>query len=114
MDRRAELKLIYKETEIPMGVYQIKNNLNGKIFVGSGLNLQGMINRSQFELKMGFHRNKALQEDWNQQGEAAFSFEILQQFKPDKESKRDILKKLQDLEKAWVLQLQANGEAVYE
>jgi hypothetical protein len=114
MDRRAELKLIFKETEVPMGVYQIKNNVNGKIFIGSSLNLQGMINRRQFELKMGFHRMKALQEDWNQQGEAAFSFETLQQFKPGNESKRDILKKLQDLEEAWMLQLKANGEAVYE
>jgi hypothetical protein len=114
MDRRTELKLLYKETEISLGVYQIRNKVNGKIFIGSGLNLQGMINRSQFELKMGMHRIKALQADWNQHGEAAFSFETLQQLKPDNESKRDILKKLQALEKAWVHQLQTDGESIYE
>lgn len=40
MDRKAELKRLYKETKTKAGVYQIINTVNQKVFVGSTMNLK--------------------------------------------------------------------------
>ena len=40
---KKELKKQYKQTLQPMGVYQIKNLVNGKIFIGSVKNLPGKL-----------------------------------------------------------------------
>ena len=42
MDRKKELKQLYKEIEIKAGIYQIKNIENEKIFVGSTRNLENV------------------------------------------------------------------------
>jgi hypothetical protein len=42
MDKKQLIK-DYKRTIQPMGVYQIKNLVSGKIFIGSGKNLHGKI-----------------------------------------------------------------------
>jgi group I intron endonuclease len=117
--KRAEIKRNYKQTHRPMGVYQIKNLTNDKILVGSSLNLDSIKNRHFFELKMGSHRNETLQKEWNEYGETAFSFTILEQIKPEEETVEsfDILDKyraqLQALEEQWIDKLQPYGERGY-
>jgi hypothetical protein len=65
MDRKAKIRE-YKDTPLSMGVYQIKNKVNGKILVGSSVNLPARLNRCKAELKMGSYRNMVLQEEWKQ------------------------------------------------
>lgn len=60
-----------------MGVFQIRNTVNEKIFVGSCVNLVAIWNRNRSELALGGHRNLALQKEWNVTGEATFVFEVL-------------------------------------
>lgn len=72
---RKELKNQYKETKFPMGVFQIKNEANGKVLIDSGLNMPAKYKRHLTELKFGSHRNKVLQQEWNQFGETAFVYE---------------------------------------
>ena len=52
---KKELKKQYKQAIQPMGVYQIKNKKNGKIYIGSTKNLMGKINSHKFQLKNGLH-----------------------------------------------------------
>jgi hypothetical protein len=52
MDRKKELKQLYKETTIEAGVYKIKNILNEKIFIGSTPNLK-TLNGIKFMLENG-------------------------------------------------------------
>jgi len=40
MDRKKELKRLYKEIEIEAGIYQIRNTKNGKILIESTPNLK--------------------------------------------------------------------------
>jgi hypothetical protein len=65
---KKELKKQYKQNSQPMGVFQVKNLINGKIFIDSGLNLKGKINSCKFQLSFGSHMNKELQEDFNLSG----------------------------------------------
>ncbi len=50
---------------------------NDKIYRGFTVDLRARFNRHKAELQSGEHRNKALQHIWNEFGESAFSFEIL-------------------------------------
>jgi len=76
---RKDLNREYMERVKPAGVYQVKNTLNGRMFLGSSLNLEGPLNRHKFMLKIGSHTNKSLQNDWNELGADNFVFEILEE-----------------------------------
>ncbi len=104
MDRKKELKLLYKEKEVQAGVYQIKNTQNQKVFVGSTPNLR-TLNGRKFELKLGGHTNKDLQKDWNQFGEDAFVFEILEVLEEKEGEYFDVKDALKKLEDKWLEQL---------
>lgn len=117
MDRKKELIRAYKETPTPMGVYQVKNLKNGRIFIGSHTNVPGKINSHRFQLTVGSHRNKELQEDWNACGADAFSFEVLELINPDKVPKDNWLNAVAALEEKWLDQLRPydeNGYNVYK
>lgn len=77
--RNKALKAAYKLAFPAMGVFVIRNQVNGRWYVDQSSNLTGVLNRHRLELKWGTHRNRALQEDWRTHGEAQFSFEILEQ-----------------------------------
>ena len=51
--------------------------------MGASPNLEAARNSAWFQLKMGGHRNKELQAEWNGHGEAAFEFEILETLEED-------------------------------
>ncbi len=74
---KKEIKNKYKQTLQPMGVYQIKNLVNGKIFIGSSANLPGKINSQKFQLNLGSHPNQELQNDYTKLGSDNFAFEII-------------------------------------
>lgn len=113
MDRKRELKLQYQEIEIIAGVYQIKNNMNGKLFVESTRNLK-TINGVKFTLNNNTHMNKDLQLEWNEFGKDAFSIEILEALKKDESdpyfNEKEALK---EMEQKWLDQLKPYGENGY-
>jgi hypothetical protein len=47
MNKKA-IKREYQQSQRPMGVFQIRCLANEKIFVGSSLNLPGILNREKF------------------------------------------------------------------
>jgi len=105
MNRKDKIKE-YKRSIQPMGVYQIRNNVNGKILIGSSKDLKGILNRIKFQLKNNLHVNKNMQNDFNEIGEANFSFEILDYLEPKEDMERNYTKDLQILEKMWLEKLQ--------
>jgi hypothetical protein len=113
LDRRKELKLAYKQTALPMGVYQIKNNTNGRIFIGSSSNLPGIFNRHRFQLNAKTHSNKELQEDWDICHSHAFTFDILEMIKSEEIPQDDWSKAIAALEDRWLNKLQPYGEKGY-
>lgn len=107
---RAHLKRNYKEQPPPMGVFAIRNRANGKVFVGSSLNVNGALNRARFELTTGIHRTfPGLQEDWGRSGADAFSFEVLDVLKPSEEPSADPKEELKVLEALWLDRLGPNA-----
>jgi len=99
--------------EIPMGIFQVKNLQNGKIFIGSSKNLNGIFNRFKIQLKTGCHQNKQLQMDWNKFGADAFEFSILDELKPKDTASKDSDQELNVLEEMWLEKLSPFGESGY-
>lgn len=60
MTDKKELKKKYKQTLPPMGIYQVRNIVNGKILVGSTSNINGKNNSFRFQLGAGTHMNSEL------------------------------------------------------
>lgn len=112
MNRKKELKQLYKETKTEAGVYQIKNTQNGKIFVGSTRNLKTLSGK-QFSLEMGTDTNKMLQNEWKEFGKEAFVFEVLEVLKQKETGYFDAKNELKKLEEAWLDKLQPYGERGY-
>lgn len=65
------------------GVYLIRNTVNGRLYVGSSVNLYERHNRHFNELRKTIHRNSRLQSDFNLHGCSAFIFEELERCMPN-------------------------------
>ena len=113
MQSRKEMIRNYKERRKPAGVFQIKNVANGKVLLGSSLNLEGPLNSHRFMLTTGSHRNKALQNEWNAYGEKNFVFEILETVKVTDDPNFNLNDELTLLEEIWLERLQPFGEKGY-
>ena len=61
---KKEIVKQYKQTVQPMGIFQIWNLANGKIYLASSKNLRGMANRFEFGLDIGSHISKESREDY--------------------------------------------------
>lgn len=110
MDRRAELKRLYREAKPEAGVYQIRNVRNGKVLIESTPNLKTITGR-RIELQRGGHPNARLRADLQELGPDAFVVEVLQVVElKDCAFPRDALKELQAI---WVDRLQPFGARGY-
>ena len=96
-----------------MGIFLIRNNLNDRVFVSSGLDLHGIINRHKFDLTNGSHRNRQLQLDWNELGSNNFAFEIVDELAAREGADVDYRAELNSLEMLWLEKLQPFGERGY-
>ena len=91
----------------------IRNKINGKLFIGIAKNLKGILNSHKFQLTIGRHFNKELQQDYNKYGEANFDFEIIDYLKPKQEPRYDYTEDLNILEDMWLERIQAYNDKGY-
>lgn len=112
MDRKKELKQLYKEMKTEGGIYQIRNTKNNKVFVTYTPNFK-TINGRRGMLAGGVHKNRQLQEEWNQYGSEAFVFEVLEVLKEKEEGFFDRADELKKLEKKWLEKLQPYDDRGY-
>jgi hypothetical protein len=82
----------------PMGVYAIVDRSAGPVRVGSSRNVHAIINRLQFQLRLGSCPDKPLQAAWNEDGGARFSFEVLELVKQREDPDFDYAAELRLLE----------------
>ena len=69
-----------KLKKIP-GIYQIRNIINNKIYIGSTVNLYDRLHTHKTYLKSNKHHNKHLQLSFNKYGKENFRFEVIEEFK---------------------------------
>jgi len=99
MSTKKEQKEAYKQMKFQMGVFQIRNLTNNKIFIDNSTDIHSKWNRHKMELRFGNHKNLALQQDWNASGENNFELEILAELKENEEQTVQYQRELKALQK---------------
>jgi group I intron endonuclease len=62
-----------------IGVYMIRNIVNGKCYFGSSMNCQSRMSGHRAALRRNDHTNVALLKEWETFGEGAFEFAIVEE-----------------------------------
>ena len=112
-NRKKELKEQYKSKHTPMGIFQIRNLANNKLFLGAALNLSGILTSNKLQLKAGSHPNKKLQTEWNEYGGEKFAFEVVDELAATQGVDYDYRTDLVHLEELWMEKLEPYGERGY-
>lgn len=73
-----------------IGIYKIKNLLNGKLYIGQSVDIESRWRIHVVELKNNCHHNARLQNAWNKYGEENFDFSIIEECKSDQLNVREI------------------------
>lgn len=71
------------------GIYKIVNTANGKIYVGSSIDIKNRWAQHKFSLNKNKHANPILQNAWNKYGKDVFQFSILELVDPLSLTKRE-------------------------
>lgn len=59
------------------GIYKIENTHNGKVYIGSAVNIERRLRHHKTRLRCGHHKNRHLQSAWVKYGDGAFAFTVL-------------------------------------
>jgi hypothetical protein len=113
MKAPKELKNEYKLKKFKVGVFQIRNTINEKIYVDSSPNLDAIWNRIRVELNFGNHRNETLQKEWKEFGAENFRFEILSEIEQNDSSSSDYNKEAKQLAEMFIDELKPFAEKGY-
>lgn len=73
----------FKERKVVRGIYAVRCAATGEVWVGASRNLGQQQNAIWFGLRTGGGNNRAAQAAWQAHGEAAFSFETLEEIDPE-------------------------------
>lgn len=81
-------------------IYAIRNTANGKVYVGSTCCIRYRWGTHKSDLRYARHCNAILQKAWDKYGEAAFTFEILEECNSESRFER---------EGHWIVQLRSTA-----
>lgn len=87
------------------GIYAITNDVNGKKYIGSAIDIRARWRQHKSKLRLGKHANKKLQASWNKHGHDVFVFSVLEIV----EDKACLINR----EQAWIDALNAHGANGY-
>ena len=111
MDRKKELKRLYKETKPAMGIFIIRSKVNNKCYIQATKDLRGVMNGAKVRLEGGSHPYRELQKEWNEFGSENFIIEILENL--EYENEESIAEDLALLQMIWEEKL-AKENMVFE
>lgn len=60
------------------GIYQIKNLVTNKVYIGSTVRFSGRWRKHKWQLSTGVHRNTKLLNSWKKHGAESFEFSVLE------------------------------------
>ncbi|HVZ99040.1 MAG TPA: GIY-YIG nuclease family protein [Caulobacterales bacterium] len=106
---KRDLIRAYKERKPRRGVFAVRCAPTGEVWVSSSPNLDSQQNSTWFGLNSGGHPNKELQAAWKAHGQAAFSYEILEELAEDDVSAYAVKADLKSLAESWREQLGARA-----
>ncbi len=109
--RRKELLQAYAERELHQGVFVIRCTGAGLAWTGAAQDLTKAQNKHWSQLRFRGHPNRALQQAWAAHGEAAFTYEVLEELKPGDLTPAGFRDALKTAEMRWRQELSASSVA---
>jgi len=103
--QRAAIRREYKERTKQPGVFRVVNAKNGRVLLGSGLDLRGPLNRVAFELDMAMCWNADMKQDLETHGRDSFLIEVLEKVQLSDDPDFDPENELETLEQKYLEQL---------
>jgi hypothetical protein len=114
MKTKKELRDEFKSIKYKVGIFQIVNKTENRIFLQTSSDLDRAYNSDIFQLKAGIHSNKTLQKDWDNLGPGSFEFKIFDELKVNETaSSQEINKDLKELLEMHLSELKKNGQFLY-
>lgn len=114
MDRKKELKRLYRQTKPRMGVFIVRCDRDKKCFLKETKDLRGVMNGCAVRLSAGIHPCRELQKEWNRLGAGCFTIKILEELPYDAdETKTDYSEDLALLRMIWEEKLQKERFSFY-
>ncbi|MBR7746113.1 GIY-YIG nuclease family protein [Undibacterium baiyunense] len=99
----------YKQQDDRAGIYRVHNIETGMQWIDSSADVQGAINRMQFELKLGSHRRHALQADFKVSAGKALQFDILERICKKVDPSWNLQEALEQARTLWREEFAASG-----
>lgn len=109
MSGRKALLRAYKERKVEAGVYAVRCQASGEVWVGSTPDLYTRQSGVWFTLRLGSHREPSLQAAWNAYGADAFVFEPVETIDAEGLDAFGRASRLKDRRDHWVGTLNARG-----
>ncbi|MDD4575209.1 MAG: GIY-YIG nuclease family protein [Bacteroidales bacterium] len=114
MKTKKELRDEFKLMKFRMGIFQIINQKEKKIYLQIASDLDRAYNSDIFQLKAGMHSNKELQNDWNKLGSNSFEFKILDELLLDETaSPEQLIIDLKELLEIHKDEMKSKGQLLY-
>lgn len=95
-NKKKELRTAYKERPRETGIVFVTCSKTGEMFLADVVDAPAAFNRMRFQLSSGLYPDKRLQALWDQHGEDAFEFGVLQRLDPS-DANTDIAEELETL-----------------
>ena len=93
---------------------RIVNKKDGRIFLKASPDLDRAFSSDRFQLKMGSHMNKSLQNDWNSLGEENFEFRVIDELNTKgTETPAEIRQELKELLEMHLAELKNKDQNLY-
>ena len=107
-ERERALRAQYKEQKPPMGLLLIRSRSEPEGLLIATRDLKAARNSALFQLRMGCHRCRPLQQAFTERGEDDFSVETLDELPYEKDGdKTDYAADLEELRNLWAERLAA-------
>lgn len=100
-ERKRDLVREYKERKQRRGVYVVRCSASGQVWASASPNLDAQQNSLWFQLKLGSHPNRELQDAWKQHGDATFSYEAVDELDESERTPYALKADLAELEALW-------------
>ena len=109
---KKEIISAYKEKKSVGGIFVIRNNRSGKLFLDATQNITGIENRFEFSKKTKACFTIKLQKEWTPENSDDFTIEILEELEmATDQTKKSFKEELEILKKMW--QEKLAGECFY-
>ena len=107
--QRKQILQDYRRQNDRAGVFRLYHTQTQRQWIEASADVQAAINRLQFELKLGKHKMRTLQDDYARYGESALHIEILERLVEKDDPTWNLSNELAQSKTLWLAEYAQHG-----